>query len=221
MLPSGYQVETGPKGLVSAFLTSKWMLHQATTPMSHAFTIALDHNVSFTKLWLWNIHLPVLYKSDEEKKRFVRKSIRPEIERVRASAPQRLEVVAGDFNLAPYSTVVLGDEGFYANRCLSWARGGESDDTINRRLYNPTWQIYGRTSPPYGTFYTSKVDEEGPWHMCDQVIMSAALALEGKLQVSVLDTAGGTNLCCKSTVRAPNKRAASDHLPLLVEFRAA
>lgn len=219
-LPGGFEVEKGSHQVVTAFNSSRWILHGRDDACDRLLALRLDHVNNRLKLWQMNLHVPVLWADPEKRRSFIRFDLRRAIDRLRGQFSDRHELIVGDFNLSPHDVALIGREGLNANRSLEWTRGQFSpNEVVDRPLFNPTWGLYGLAKPPLGTFYLSRVDSDGPWVVVDQALMSADLAEDGRSHVKILDKIGTTDLCRNSRVRAPNEDTGSDHLPIAVEFQ--
>jgi hypothetical protein len=88
-------------------------------------------------------------------------------------------------------------------------------------FYNPMWTLYGNRGPddnaaPPGTYYYES-EEPGElfWYMLDQVVIRPALIDRFPLdRLRILRRAGGQELLRN---HVPDRKRASDHLPLLFE----
>jgi hypothetical protein len=130
-----------------------------------------------------------------------------------------LEVVAGDFNMAPYADVLVlpSPGGFGANRCLPWtSRRKKSAEAEHVPLYNPTWSLLAAEEPPQGSYYSAR--DLGPWYVFDQVLMSPEMAPSKTPRVMVASTAGGTALHSPKPVCKPLESVGSDHFPVIAHL---
>ncbi|WP_437479135.1 hypothetical protein WME75_32545 [Sorangium sp. So ce1014] len=226
------QLELGPRyrvisdlsGITTAVLQPAWRVRDHGTMEGwRGLVVKVDPLAGGLGLWLWNLHLPILFKDSEERRTLSRCEPRDDLRRFRARDPGRGEIVLGDFNLEPHDLAMVGRDGFYARSCPEWVLSRASRRDISYRpLYNatPTPSASQRDDPPYGSYYRDKSkDGAGPWSRPDQVLMSAELLLCGDLRVTLLPWAGGTDLCDQKH-RRPDPKVGSDHLPLLIEFMA-
>jgi hypothetical protein len=128
------------------------------------------------------------------------------------------EIIVGDFNLNPHDGIMMMSEGFYANRSKAFVRNRAKNSVAPKRpMYNPAWHIYGRAEEPLGSLY-STTPYDGPWLVFDQVLMSADLIGADSCEIAVVTDANGVSLLSASVVKLPDKRAGSDHLPLVSTF---
>jgi hypothetical protein len=206
-----YRLIEGPKGLLTGFLESRWQVIAHHHDVNgRALVAKVDSGSGRLRLWFWNVHLPVLWKDLAARRTFVQSDFRDALSGVRKRGPGRSELLVGDFNLPPHDDGMVRRSGLYANRALRWVESkGFPHETRNRPLFNPTWTLFGALDAPYGTYLTPRYpDEEGPWFVLDQALMSADLALPGEPQIRIL----------QDTDRKQSK--VSDHLALLIAFRA-
>ncbi len=130
-------------------------------------------------------------------------------------------IVVGDLNMNPFEDGVVGAEGLHAVMCQDTARagarkvGGEYRDFF----YNPMWSHFGDRSPgPPGTYFRPGSGQIAFfWSIFDQVLVRPEL-LDCFLDDSViiLTSVGSTSLLNASG--RPDRRVASDHLPVLFEL---
>lgn len=71
----------------------------------------------------------------------------------------RGENVVGDFNIPPFTKVIVRDIGLHSNRHLPWVARRRTG--LERALFNPTWRLFASHDGPSGTFYSSKLGDEG------------------------------------------------------------
>lgn len=132
----------------------------------------------------------------------------------------RRTVVIGDFNMDPFESGMISAEGFHAvmDRKLIAKKGGQRILYGASRYFfcNPMWSLLGDESPgPPGTYYFEGAVDRHYWHTFDQVLLRPDLLRNFKsTSVRVLTSAGATALLNAKGV--PDKKKASDHLPLLV-----
>lgn len=130
-------------------------------------------------------------------------------------------VVVGDFNADPFEDVVGGIRGLHAIRVRDV--GGRRVRSVLKQDYeffcNPMWSCYkGWERSPPGTYYFNGGSvHEVFWHIVDQVVLRPhALHMFRERDVRILTEAGNTSLL---TSRGnPNKKKASDHLPVLFKL---
>lgn len=217
-----YEVIEGPMRIVTLFLKERWQIYE---PMERArgraLVVKIESVLPQLRFRVWNVHMPFLWRPLHERRAYLR-HLRGDLDALRQIDKDSLDLMVGDFNLPPYDKAMVREDGLYANRVQLGASAKKRVDleSVVCRLFNPSWVIFGRVQPPYGSFYKASASH-GPWLVPDQAIMSAELAIPGEPQVSIIDRIGGLDLCARSSVRAPKKRVGSDHLPLRVDFRAA
>lgn len=127
-------------------------------------------------------------------------------------------VVIGDFNLHPHDAGMVGVAGFHAVMDRQRAKSGNRivNGRSHRYFFNPMWGLYGDAiERPAGTYhYDSSEEAHQFWTLYDQVLVSPSL-LESLPRDCVRITAaiGGISLTCDR--HRPNRKVASDHLPLV------
>lgn len=161
-----------------------------------------------------NLHLPILNRTVEDRRDFAR-TILADSDQWRIRHKQRFEVISGDFNLPPYDEVIVGkNRGFCANRdkehCLKHV------GTVERGLFNSSWQIFGGQCGALGTYYLDNLPH-GPWHIPDQVMLDPGLIQRASVKVQVLIKVNGISLTTPRTLR-PEGNTLSDHFPMLVSI---
>ncbi len=128
-------------------------------------------------------------------------------------------VLIGDFNMNPYDrsmNLAMGLNAMMTRICASEGQRvfqGKKYDLY----YNPMWSLFGDNSKgPPGTVYDTS--NQGPygWSMFDQVLINHSLVKEFQ-SVQILTQAGAISLT--DSKGRPNKATASDHLPILVDFK--
>ncbi len=130
-------------------------------------------------------------------------------------------VILGDFNANPFDAIVGGIRGLHAIRVRDV--GGKRKRSVMGQDYeffcNPMWSCYkGWEKLPPGTHYFNGGDvHEVFWHMIDQfVLRPQALHMFLEKNLRVLTEAGHTSLLTSRGL--PDKRNASDHLPVLFKL---
>ncbi|MCC6551512.1 MAG: hypothetical protein IT372_00645 [Polyangiaceae bacterium] len=224
-----YKIIEGRKKITSAFLKERWNVQDHWGTGSHrALVVKVDSTTRQSRLWVHNVHIGAHHNSPDSRRTFVGGELLDGLRDTRSRDPDRFELVIGDFNLHPYDEAITKKERLWANRSREWALSqGRRLWTKDRRpLFNATWPLLGRSKPPYGSFYRSSLESEGgPWLVQDQALMSADLALADAPQVDILEHARlpgrpDREDLCKGRLRTPNKKVGSDHLPILIKFRA-
>jgi exonuclease III len=129
--------------------------------------------------------------------------------------PQDRLVICGDFNMNPFEPGMVSSEGFHAVMAKRLARrSGRIVQDIRRPFfYNPMWSQFGDETPgPPGTYFRSGSSSvEYFWNMFDQVLIRPELC-DRLTDVRVLQSIGAASITLRSG--RPNRRLASDHLPI-------
>ena len=128
-------------------------------------------------------------------------------------------LLLGDFNMNPYDrgmTLATGLNAMMTRSCASKGRRhymGKDYDCY----YNPMWGLFGdNTKGPAGTVYDAS--NQGPygWNMLDQVLIHHTLVPLFH-DVDILTTTGKESLMNREG--HPDAEHASDHFPILVNFK--
>ena len=127
-------------------------------------------------------------------------------------------VLVGDLNMNPFESGMVASHGLHGTMTRQVAER-ESRTVLDRDypfFYNPMWGHFGDgLDGPPGTYYNSKAEAVCYfWNMFDQVLVRPTLldAFDNE-HLKILDSSGDDSLL---TARGlPNRRAASDHLPIV------
>lgn len=129
-------------------------------------------------------------------------------------------IIVGDFNLHPFSSGIIGVNGF--NAVFSKYRATKISRTIQgeERLfyYNPMWQLIGRDRESQGTYYSNEdqSDRSFYWYLFDQILIRPSLIEQFNIdQLEIIEAVSGNNLLFNHKI---NKNF-SDHLPVKFEIR--
>jgi hypothetical protein len=158
-----------------------------------------------------------LFSTEAEQSLFCTRLIKY-IEEAEEAAGHRRTIVLGDLNMNPFESGVVGAEGFHAvmDRRIA-ERGKRKVQGQERRFfYNPMWSYLGDASVgPAGTYYYYGSGQISYfWNMFDQVLIRPDLLSRfDDEDVKVLSSAGSISLL--SAQQIPDRRAGSDHLPIL------
>jgi endonuclease/exonuclease/phosphatase family metal-dependent hydrolase len=224
-LGSRYEIIEGPINITSAFLKLRWFAHDPREDTSgRSLGVKVDSMTRGSHLWVWNIHLPALWTEIGRRKEIVQCELLDQLRAARMDDQDRHELIVGDFNLFPYDEAFTLRSGLHANRSYDWVINTRLKGDMRRLLFNPTWQLLGRSQTPGGSFFRRDFTG-GPWLVQDQAIMSAELGLPDEPQVDLVDRVrhadGTVTALCTTPDGAPDKKVGSDHLPLCVRFQAA
>ena len=130
-------------------------------------------------------------------------------------------ILVGDLNMNPFEDGMVAAKGFNGVMCRNVAsrgtmRGARSEYPF---FYNPMWSLFGDASPgPPGTYYRNVSEQVGYfWNMFDQVLIRPDLLDRfDNADLKILDSDG--NISFLSNRGLPNKKIASDHLPILFKL---
>lgn len=172
------------------------------------------------EMLLVGLHLPSkLYLRGDEQSQMASRTRRA-LDAVEQHISHRRTIVIGDFNMDPFESGMISTEGFHAimDRKLIAKKGGQRTlyDVPRYFFYNPMWSLLGDESPgPPGTYFYEGAVDSYYWHTFDQVLLRPDLLNNFRVaNVQVLTSAGATKLLTPRGI--PDRRKASDHLPLLV-----
>ena len=156
---------------------------------------------------------------DAEMRQSFAQSIADDIRFVQGQQNTNKFILLGDFNMNPYDrgmNLAAGLNAMMTKSCIE--RGYRKH--LEREYdfyYNPMWSLLGdNTNGPAGTVYDTS--NQGPygWSMLDQVIIGHSIV--GLFRSVKILTEAGTESLMNSKGH-PDAVHASDHFPLLVEFR--
>jgi endonuclease/exonuclease/phosphatase (EEP) superfamily protein YafD len=130
-------------------------------------------------------------------------------------------ILVGDINANPFDPGVVGANALHGVMTRSVALRGAR--TVQGQqysfFYNPMWNYFGdRSSGPAGTYYVDRSEHISYfWNMFDQVLIRPDLLNAFRNEtLSIVTKVGGTTLVTPNGV--PDRRVASDHLPLLFQL---
>jgi len=126
-------------------------------------------------------------------------------------------VLVGDLNMNPFEDGVVSANGLHAvmTRQLAAKKKRVVQSKEYPFFYNPMWSLFGDGSPgPAGTYYYAKAEHKAYfWNMFDQVLIRPELLDSFKNEdLKIIDSDG--DLSFLSADGLPNKKIASDHLPI-------
>ena len=211
---SAYDIQRGPLGLTTLVLRLAYRSVSNRDIRQRVQVVKLDNMLAgAADLLVFNLHLPVLYKTEFDRREFARLLL-PEMNRLRVETRPRLEIIAGDFNLPPYDEILVSEFGWFANRDLTHTSKKRS--TVGRPIYNASWNIFGGSCGALGTYHGRSL-AHGPWQIPDQMLLDPRLAENKRVEVEVLTKTSSLEL--HTPFGYPNKLLASDHFPVLVTIR--
>jgi endonuclease/exonuclease/phosphatase family metal-dependent hydrolase len=213
-LGSSFAIETTTGGVAIGYRASRWSADYCDASHPRTAVLGLQPVGASESIWMFSVHGPALHVTDRDKQEFVR-GVGRTLRARRAVDGSRLNIIAGDLNLPPFDPSITRKEGLYANRALRWVRNHAAG--VDAPLFNPTWILLGRCDDVPGTFYRSSVDGDGPWHGCDQVLLSGEFAQAG-FDIAVVDSVGTIRLRTNGQIGAPDKKVGSDHLPIAAQL---
>ncbi len=130
-------------------------------------------------------------------------------------------VLVGDLNMNPFDAGVVNANGLNGVMCQRIAR--RKKRTVQSRrypfFYNPMWNLLGDSSPgPPGTYYYPGSEHTAFfWHIFDQVLIRPdLLKCFSNADLEILCSDGETSFL--SPKGLPDRKVASDHLPILFKL---
>lgn len=129
-------------------------------------------------------------------------------------------IVAGDFNLHPFSAGIVSVHGFHAIMDLDKSLEGSRIFQGNkvRFYYNPMWNLMGKRGNPLGTYYyeTDQDDNSFYWYTYDQILLRPELMTDFIWEeFAILDQ---IDTQCLIKNRRIYRKKYSDHLPIKFEI---
>lgn len=209
-----YDLVSSVAGVCSAFDTRRWACDEKDSSEPKVVTVGLSALGAGTSLWLVNVHAPALWVDQTDKLKFMSQTVRQKLVTLRQKPGDRAEIVAGDFNMPPFAQGIVRDIGLHANRHLPWVERRQTG--VERALFNPTWKLFANHDGASGTYYSSKLGDDGPWHAIDQILVTHDLSTDFRL--ATIDAVGLTGLRKAAGKGAPDAETGSDHLPLLAHL---
>lgn len=215
----GFGLITTTGGVAAGYREDRWSADITDDTDPRVAIAGLAPVGASASVWLLSVHVPVMFKSSEQRASFIRTKIAQPLKACRARDALRLSIVAGDMNTPPFDYVIVSKEGLHANRSLRWAATNSSG--IDQAMFNPTWILLGRYNDAPGTFYRSSVESDGPWFGSDQILLSPAFAEHSGFSVIAIDQVAQKKLRKKGQIGAPDDKIGSDHLPLFAALGVA
>lgn len=170
---------------------------------------------------LASLHLPSMLYNSENEIGAQASQIRREIEIYEKKLNTNRTIVVGDFNLNPFSELMVSAYGFNA------IMDKETSLMIHRTIYgekfnyfyNPMWTLHGNNNNAVqGTYYYHKKPTSYVWNMFDQVIIRPSLIETFDFNDLEIISKIRNNSLLKDNGR-PNDNLYSDHLPLKFSIR--
>lgn len=167
------------------------------------------------------LHLPSKRNWNPESQNAESQEVNRAIRNTEQQVGHERTLVVGDLNMNPFEPGMVNANGF--NGVMSRTIAAKRYRRVHRSypfFYNPMWNLFGDASEgPPGTYYYANSEHHCfYWNMFDQVLVRPDLLNRfDNAHLSIPVTAGGRSLLTSAGI--PNKRQASDHLPLV--FRLA
>jgi hypothetical protein len=209
---SAYEIQRGPIGLTTLISRKAFRVIENSQITPRVQVVVVDSNAHGEDgLLVINMHLPVLF-TDKDDRKDAATVLMQKIDRTRLDKAPRLEIIAGDFNLPPYDSFIVGQSGLFANRDLDYS-ASKRRGTVGRALYNTSWSIFGGACGAPGTYRHNSV-LHGPWQIPDQTLLDPRLIIDAQVQVKIITKTASRILHTRNGF--PDKASISDHFPVLV-----
>jgi hypothetical protein len=167
------------------------------------------------------VHLPSKLHQSAESQSAASIELSYIIKKAEAISGHTRTVLVGDLNMDPFESGVISANGLHAvsSRKIAERKSRTVQGKDYPFFYNPMWNLLGdvRTSSPGSYYYSSAEYVTRFWHMFDQVLIRPSLVDIFDFKELKIITTAGTELLISDT-GIPNKRLASDHLPLVFEL---
>lgn len=169
------------------------------------------------------VHMPAKFSrgyTETSSRLFRFQELNQEIIKTEEEFETNRTIVIGDFNQNPFDEEMIHLNSLNAvmDPDIASQISCEREEQSFKYFYNPMWSIYGRTKPPFGTyFYRESEYVRYYWHVIDQVLLRPDLIPSlGNIPPKIVTEVGGKSIL-KSNGR-PDKNRFSDHLPILMEL---
>ena len=156
---------------------------------------------------------------DREARQSFAQLLAEEIRFVSSEQKTKKIVIMGDFNMNPYDSgmnLAAGLNAMMTKKCVAKRVRKHIGQTYDL-YYNPMWSLFGDNNKgPAGSVYDTS--NQGPygWSMLDQVIIHYSL-ISIFQDVKILSEVDGQSF--SDQYGRPDRKNASDHFPILTEFR--
>ena len=167
------------------------------------------------------LHLTSKLKTEADDRLTLGISAAKAVRRVEQDIGYRRTIVVGDFNLNPWEGALFSSHGFHAHmsqRLTRHVHGRVVAGVKMPSFFNPMWQfLTDRGSSPTGTYRLEASTPTNPiWHTLDQVLIRPALSRRLS-EVRIIESTSSGSLVTRHGW--PDKKNASDHLPLLFRLK--
>jgi hypothetical protein len=215
-------------GLVTAvFPASTWNRERSVAEdyFDRALTVGVRNSrLPKRLLVIWNVHLKSRMGGTQDETiedrctRLLREFLRTRENGLGSAS----EVVGGDFNLQPFSKVLLlpPPSGFGGGRCLQTClRRLEREGADLRSFMNTAWPLVGRLRQPCASYFSDNSNIDAPWYQYDQVLISPDLAQDRAIKTRLIRRTKALSLATNGKYLQARKASASDHYPVLVTLQ--
>ncbi|MGR3765259.1 hypothetical protein [Rossellomorea sp. NS-SX7] len=165
---------------------------------------------------LVTLHLPSMLHNTENEIGAQAAQIKREIEKYEEELKTNKTIVVGDFNLNPFSELMVSAYGF--NAIMDKETALKIDRTIYgvkyNYFYNPMWTLHGNiNNNVLGTYFYHSKPTSYIWNMFDQVLIRPQLIEQFNFNELEIISEIGDKPLLKDSGR-PHSTLYSDHLPL-------
>jgi hypothetical protein len=176
-------------------------------------------NIGSTQALLGLVHGVDMRNYDEAARQSVAQLLADDFRFVGSQQGHNRLILMGDFNMNPFDSGMNLAAGLNAMMTRACVKNGKRTFLEKEYdfYYNPMWGLLGdRSAGPAGTVYDTS--NQGPygWSVLDQVLVSHALVSQFS-DVQIITKAGAVSLVDSNG--RPDKRVASDHLPILTVLK--
>lgn len=195
--------------------------HKITKHHDGKFYSLFKINESDSPILLVSLHLPSMLYYDEDDIGHQATLIKREIEIYEEELQTNKTIVVGDFNLNPFSKLMVSATGF--NAVMDYKIALKKFKTVSQvkysYFYNPMWTLHGNVkNEVLGTYFYHKKPTSFIWNVFDQVLLRPELIERFKFEeLEILHKVGDESLL--NANGRPNDKTYSDHLPIKFEIR--
>ncbi len=211
----GYEYFANP-GCERVLIIKKTSFEIELKQQNYYYTVVRDTKNDINII---SIHSPSqMFQNMKGLKEFIR-DFRYTIDNEIGSSLEKMIIVIGDFNINPHEEAMIDFDGFLATNTT---KGRQTITHLKKQrttYYNPTWQLYSRTSFPGTKAFprpSASVYDVLDHHFLDQVVISQYL-LSSIHNDSIEVIEESDNFIFFDKVK--NSTLGSDHLPLLYTFK--
>ena len=173
----------------------------------------------FPEVLLAAVHFPSKMGFDRDAQTLQATTLISDIAQAEEKFRNYRTILVGDLNMNPFDPGMIGAQALHS--VMSRQQAERQTRTVQgvpyRYFYNPMWGHFGdRTPGPPGTYYYANANPANHfWQIFDQVLLRPQL-MNSLRELQILESDGIESLI--SANGRPNRKNASDHLPLLFKL---